>query len=164
MSWIDRISGALGHCAAWLFVATGLMLVWEVIARYAFNAPTIWAAELSQLLLIWATFLGAAMLLRDQRHIAITLLTSHFGTRSQQVSHVLSLLFIMLFSLWLAWHGFDIAFDSLQRGRSTGTMMNLPNWLTEAAIPLGFSLLALQALQSLITAITHPRPNDEASH
>jgi TRAP-type C4-dicarboxylate transport system permease small subunit len=150
---INRLSGALGCCAAWLFVITGAMLCWEVVARYVFNAPTIWAAELSQLLLIWGTFLGAAMLLRDRQHITITIITGRLGSRGRQFSEALALAIIAVFSVWIAWHGFDIAYDSFTRSRSSGSMMNLPNWIAEAAIPLGFAALALQALLQLLIVL-----------
>ena len=39
------------------------MLPYEVIARYFFIRPTIWAAELSQLCLIWGSMLALAHVL-----------------------------------------------------------------------------------------------------
>ena len=56
MRLIDRLSGLLARIAAWAFFATGLMLGWEVVARYFFTAPTIWAEELSRLFLVWGCF------------------------------------------------------------------------------------------------------------
>lgn len=157
-SLIDRLSGVLGAVAAWLFVATGAMLTWEVLARYLFNAPTVWAAELSQLLLIWGVFLGAAVLLRDGRHIAITMLTGRLGRRGRLLSEALALTVVMLFAAWVAWHGAIIAVDNFVRGRSSGTMMNLPNWIAEIALPLGFGLLAAQALVNLLRLSASGRP------
>ena len=151
---IGRLSGWLGGLAAWLFVLTGAMITWEVIARYWFNAPTIWAAELSQLVLIWSTFLAAAALLKDDNHIAINLLTSRLGAAGQRFCQGLSLVFITVFSGWITWHGFAIAGDSFIRGRLTGTLLNLPAWVFEAALPLGFGLLTLQALVKLFSLIT----------
>ena len=62
---VDRIADFLGQLAAWLFFATGAMITYEVLARYLFNAPTIWAAELSQLFLLWGTFIAMGTLLRQ---------------------------------------------------------------------------------------------------
>ena len=44
--------------AAWLFALAGAMLSYEVVARYFFLSPTKWAAELSQLCLIYGTIRG----------------------------------------------------------------------------------------------------------
>ena len=40
--------------------------------------------------------------------------------------------------------------DSFERGRTTGSLLNLPVWIAEASVPLGFALLTLQALVELI--------------
>ena len=42
---IERVSGVSGETTAWLVVPLILATVYDVIARYAFNAPTEWAYE-----------------------------------------------------------------------------------------------------------------------
>ncbi|MDJ0972279.1 MAG: TRAP transporter small permease, partial [Kiloniellales bacterium] len=140
---IDRAADLLGHLAAWMFFLTGAMITYEVLARYLFNAPTIWAAELSQLLLLWGSFIAMATLLRQRAHIRITLLTARLGDRGRQVCEAFALVFIAGFSAVAAWHGWFIAYDSFERGRSTGTMLNIPNWWSEMVIPFGFLVLLL---------------------
>ena len=149
MRTIDRFSDYTGKLAAGLFCATGAMIAYEVLARYFFTAPTIWAAELSQLCLLWGTFLGMARPLHRNEHIRITILTGTLGPRARRSAEILSLLFIAVFAAAVIWYGAEIALDSLERGRSTGTMLNIPNWWSEAAIPLGFGLLLLQCLVEL---------------
>ncbi|MGO1118434.1 TRAP transporter small permease subunit [Rhodovibrionaceae bacterium A322] len=146
MRLIDRLSTLLGHVSAWLFFLTGAMITYEVTARYLFNAPTIWAAELSQLALIWGTFLAAALLLHRRQHIRITMILAHLGPQGRRWAEMFSLLFIAAFAAQVAWFGWEIAYDSMVRGRSTGTMMNIPNWYSEVVIPVSFALLTLQAL------------------
>ena len=147
---VDRIADLLGLLAAWLFFATGAMITYEVLARYLFNAPTIWAAELSQLFLLWGTFIAMAVLLRQRAHIRITLLIGRFGPRGRQASELFTLVFVAGFSAVAGWNGWWIAYDSLERGRSTGTMLNIPNWWSEMVIPLGFLVLLLQCLVELV--------------
>lgn len=157
MCWyhsISRFCDALGSVAAWLFFATGLMLSYEVVARYFFNAPTVWAAEIAQLFLIWGTFLSMARVLRRGQHIRIEVLTAALGETPQRYLRVFSLSVIALFSLWVIGYGWEIAHDSLERGRSTGTMLNIPNWWSQMIIPAGFSLLLLQSLAELLRLVT----------
>jgi C4-dicarboxylate transporter DctQ subunit len=143
---MDRLSDGLGRLSAWLFFLTGALITYDVVARYFFNAPTIWASEISQMLLIWGTFLGMAALLRRRQHIRITMLLALLGPRALAFAESFSLLFIAVFSGAVAWYGWGIALDSLERGRTAGTLLNLPNWWTEIIIPLAFALLMLQAL------------------
>ncbi|RMD62275.1 MAG: TRAP transporter small permease [Alphaproteobacteria bacterium] len=146
MTVIDRISESLAHVAAWLFFATGLMLGWEVAARYIFTAPTIWAEELSRLLLVWGTFAGAAALVHRRAHIRVTVVTDLLPRPARTVLEVLSLLVIAAFGLAVAITGFEVMWDSLSRGRTTGSMLDLPLFWSQAAVPAGGGLLVLQSL------------------
>ena len=154
LALLDRLTDSLGRVSAWLLFATGAMITYDVSARYFFNAPTIWASELSIVAMIWATFLGMTMLLRRRQHIRITMLIGQLGPRGRAASDAFSFLVIAVFSAVAAWHGFDITWDSLERGRSAGTLLNLPNWWTEAVIPVGFGLLTLQCVGELVRILT----------
>ncbi len=150
MNIIDRLSDRIGRLAAVLFFITGVMITYEVVARYFFNAPTIWAAEISQMFLLWGTFLGMARPLHGNAHIRITVLTGLLSQRLRRFADLFSIAFIAILSAALIWYGSEIAYDSFVRGRSTGTMLNIPNWWSQAVIPVGFSLLLLQCIVELI--------------
>lgn len=165
MGMVDRLSDGFGRLAAWLFLATGAMITYEVVVRYAFNAPTIWAAEISQLFLLWATFLGMARPLHRGEHIRITVLTGLLAPGLRRVLEIASLGFIACFAAVIAWYGFDIAADSFVKGRSAGTMLNIPNWWSEAVIPAGFTLLLAQCLVEMVRLTRGgPLGDDRQSH
>lgn len=145
MTAITTLSRYAAVVAAVLIAATGAMLTYEVIARYFFVKPTIWAAELSQLSLIWGCMLAMPYVLTLRRHITVNAVTSLLPHRGQRVCATLALLLVILFSSIVAFYGFTIFWDSFERGRTTGSLMNLPIWITEASIPFGFGLLTLQA-------------------
>ena len=150
MGWIDRLNDWLAHLAAWLFAATGAMLTYEVLARYLFNAPTTWAAEISQLFLIWGTYLGVSRALHRREHIRIAVLDQFLPKQARRALDALSVVLIGGFAAVVLYFGSGIAWDSLERGRSTGTMLNIPNWWSEAVIPLAFSLLLFQCGSELL--------------
>ena len=158
ISWIETVTA---WAAAILLAGTGVMLTYEVVARYFFNAPTIWAAELSQLFLIWACPVAMGWALSHRKHIRVTAVTVQLPPRGRQVAEILSLLVVLVFSLVVVLYGWDIFFDSFERGRTTGTMLDMPAWLPEAAIPAGFALLALSALACLWRAAQGDIPGDE---
>lgn len=68
---LTRLSLALS-CLA-VAVLTGAML-YEVAARYLFNAPTIWAFDMAYMSNAAIFLLGNAWVLKQRQHIAITLL------------------------------------------------------------------------------------------
>ncbi|WP_282604836.1 TRAP transporter small permease subunit [Pelagibius sp. Alg239-R121] len=150
MRAIDSISIFLGTVAAWLFVATGLMLTYEVVARYALNAPTIWAAELSQILMIAGVFFALGATLHRRQHIAIEALYARFSPLGKKLADSLTLIFVGAFAAIVCYWGFDIALDSYLKSRSSGTMLNIPNWWAEALVPFGLAVLFLQCLAELV--------------
>ncbi|MEM1006312.1 MAG: TRAP transporter small permease subunit, partial [Pseudomonadota bacterium] len=55
------------------------------------------------------------------------------------------------FSAIVAFWGWDIFHDSWSRGRTTGSLLNLPSWVAELSVPVGFGLLTIQALVELVS-------------
>ena len=149
MQVIDKLNDWLSQIAAWMFVCIGFILTFEVISRYFFNAPTIWAAEISQLLLIVGVYMALANIFHKRQHIAIDLLYDTLGTAGRWLGDVFTLLFVGVFSTIVAYWGWLIAWDSFVSNRSTGTMLDIPNWWSEVVIPLGFALLVAQSAVEL---------------
>ena len=58
MKLYEQLTLKSAWLAALLYGASGVMLTYEVGARYLFIAPTSWASELSQLCLIYGTLLA----------------------------------------------------------------------------------------------------------
>ncbi|MEM6660212.1 MAG: TRAP transporter small permease [Pseudomonadota bacterium] len=145
---ISRYAGVLGAC---LMAATGVMLTYEVVARYFFVKPTIWAAELSQLCLIWGCLLSLGWVLNMRRHITVNAATALLPPAAQKTCVALSLTILIAFSAIVAFWGWDIFHDSWSRGRTTGSLLNLPSWVAELSVPVGFGLLTIQALVELVS-------------
>lgn len=147
---IDRLSRLSAIIASVLFVVAGAMLTYEVVARYYFIKPTRWAAELSQMCLIWGSLLAMAWLLRQRNHIQVDAVVRLLPAPVTRVLDSLVMIIIAVFSGITAWYGFLIFHDSFVRGRTTGSLLDLPIWITELAIPVGFVMLLVQALLELI--------------
>ena len=146
---MDRLSGLLARLSAWAFFVVGLMICYEVALRYFFNAPTVWAEEMSRFVQLWATYLAAAWALRHRELIRIGIVTDRLPAAARRWLELFSLLVIAVFSGVAVWYGTWIAWDSVVQSRTTSTMLDVPAVLTEAAIPVGFTLLAAQALREM---------------
>lgn len=150
---IDKISDAAGRLAGWMFFVIGIFIVYEVVARYVFLSPTVWSEELSRFLQVWATYLAAAHVLRKRQLIAIDIIVRTGGPRLRRWCESLALLVIIIFCLVAVYFGAGIAIDSIRIGRASSSMLAVPSWLTELAIPVGFGLLLLQAMAELIRTL-----------
>ena len=152
MLLFDRIMLGLAWLSAALFVATGAMLTWEVAARYFFTAPTIWAAELSQLCLVWGCLLAMPWALSAGRHIAVDAVARQLPPAVRRWTEAAAMLVVAAVSAIVAAYGWWIFHDSWVRGRTTGSILDLPAWVSEASIPAGFGLLFAQALIETVRA------------
>ena len=146
MQLFARFVTALAWIAAVLFVVAGFMLTWEVMARYFFIRPTIWAAELSQMCLIWGSLIASPWALRERRHIRITAIVALLPRPARLAADLVAMLAVAVFSAVVLVHGWGIFLDSFERGRTTGSMLDLPVWIVELAVPFGMAVLLAQAL------------------
>ena len=75
---LDKLALFLGRMTAWCFAAIVLIMVYEVAARYAFNAPTTWAHETSVLLASFGFVFGGAFCMAEGTHMRITVLVERY--------------------------------------------------------------------------------------
>lgn len=161
MGLVDRLSDALAAFAGWVYFGIGLMLSYEVAARYFFTAPTIWAEELSRLFFVWATLLAAPALLRHGQHIRVTVVTALLGDGARRAARLIALGVVLAVCVVVVWAGLDAPLNSFERGRTTGSMLDMPAWWPQAAVPATFALLGLQAaLEMARAAMGAPIPDD----
>jgi len=142
----EKITSICATLAAYLFVLAGAMLTYEVVARYFFTRPTIWAAEISQMCLIWGTLLAMAKLLDSGQHIQVDAIVRHLPFRIANTLQAIVMLVVATFAVVVCFYGYNIFHDSFERGRTTGSLLNVPIWIVELAVPIGFALLSLQSL------------------
>ena len=69
---LERAVVAVNRALVIGLMATMVVLVFaNVVSRYAFNHSIIWVEELTQFQMIWVTYLGAGLALREGRHVAV---------------------------------------------------------------------------------------------
>ena len=80
---IDRFTDAIGFAVAWLNVPLVLAVAYDVIARYFFHAPTIWAYDVTYMLYAAIFMLGAAYALHKGAHIRTDFFFESWSTRTK---------------------------------------------------------------------------------
>ncbi|AQQ03842.1 hypothetical protein B0E33_09780 [Roseibium algicola] len=139
----------VAYCATWAFFALGVILVIEVVARYFFNSPTIWVEEVARLLFVWSVFSGAAFLFRDGDHISVTILTDNLDHPKRKVFYLLSLLFVMFSASVTLYASVPLAVSSLSSGKTTGSMLDMPSWPFDLALPIAMFLVVVRTIIEL---------------
>ena len=80
---LDRVALASGSVVAWLIAPMVLSLCYEVVARYLFNAPTIWAYDMTFMLYGSFFMLGAAFTLQRRGHVRTDSFYADWSPRRQ---------------------------------------------------------------------------------
>ena len=153
MNYYDKIVKYSGYLASALFIAIGFIVSYEVIMRYLFNSPTIWVNEVSRFLQIWATYLALTYSFHKQDFIRITVIYDRLNETGKKILDFISFIFIIIFSCFVVYYGWLKAYDSLKVGRTSSTILDVPSFLTELAIPLCFAFLVIRVILEAIRYI-----------
>ncbi len=162
----DRLSLFLGRVTMMLILLLVSVMFYEVVLRYVFERPTLWANELS-LWLAGFVFLFAGLYAMQQRsHIRIYILYDMFPRWLQRVCDVISVALICAFAAAMLWGGWNEARDKFFRWETFGTAFDPPIPATLKPILIfGICLVALQAVSNLIAdwnkAAEHHTPIDD---
>ncbi|MBI9084376.1 MAG: TRAP transporter small permease subunit [Desulfobacterales bacterium] len=152
---LDSFSIWSGRAAAILIFPMIFSLVWEVVARYFFNAPTIWANDISTMLYGAMYMVGSAYALQRQQHIRTDWLYEKWSVRTQGI--VDSTCYILLYFpgltifLWVGWK-YALRSTMLQECIVSSPWMPFV-WPLKLCIPVATLLLLIQGVSELIKSL-----------
>jgi TRAP-type mannitol/chloroaromatic compound transport system permease small subunit len=154
-SAIDRFTERTAVVFAWLLVPLMAVVGWEVVARYAFGAPTRWAYETIYMLYAALFMLGAAYALRNGAHVRTDFLYERWSPRRRAVIDVLAyvVLFFPGMVLFLV-AGLESTIHAyVLDERSADTSWFPPLWPLKALVPASALLLLLQGVAELLKSL-----------
>lgn len=153
-SWgaLDRVAVFVGRVTMMMILLLTLVMLYEVILRYVFEAPTLWANEVS-LWLAGFVFLCAGLYAMQQRsHIRIVLLYDVVPRWMQRVFDTISTVLIVTFAFFLIYGGYGEAFDKFYRWETFGTAFDPP--LPATIKPMILIIIGLVAVQAVVNLIS----------
>jgi TRAP-type C4-dicarboxylate transport system permease small subunit len=122
----------------------------QVLFRYLLRQPLFWSEELPRYLLIWMSFLAAALAQKHDAHINITLCLAPFSTRARQVLKILTDAVILVF-FWVLIYSGSLVTSITAHHRSTA--LQLPMGLVYAALPVGAILMSVYLLLQIADGV-----------
>jgi TRAP-type mannitol/chloroaromatic compound transport system permease small subunit len=152
---IDGFSEWSGKAVAWLILPLVLGLTYEAVARYLFDAPTLWAFDLSYMLYGAIFMLGAHYTLLKGGHIRTDILWERFSVRTKgRIDAVAYLFFFFPAMILLFYASVDEAWHSWQMGElSEQTAWRPILWPFKAVVPLTALLLLVQGVSELLKSV-----------
>ncbi len=154
--WIFRLT-------VWLMAVVVPVMLYEVIARYVFNAPTVWGMELAVLLFGPYFLLGGPYLLHLRGHVALDVARQRLSAAWQRRLDLLNFPVIVLFCGILLYFSAPSAWSAFSYRETSFSAWNPPIWPVKAAVPVALALMLLQALAEWVRTLygeTGPEATD----
>ncbi len=126
-----------------------LLLFCGVVFRYFFNYTFEWSDELIRYVIIWSTFIGGGLCAKKGMHVKMDILLRIMPPGFLRYWNMLLTVVAVLFSLFCMWQGYRMVLLTQSFGR-TGVSFPLPMWITYLAVPLGYTLMFIHFLVSLV--------------
>ena len=143
----DYILGSLTYLAAAILTFIMLSVCWDVIARAVARQPLKWVLEFSEYSLLYITFLGAAWVLKNERHVIVDIGLNQLNPKTRALFNVATSILGAIICILLTWYGWDVSWNHLQRGLYQPTAIEPPDFPIFVIIPIGSFLLLIQFLR-----------------
>ena len=120
MGFLKHISAAIKMAENFVGISIVMMMILlmllQVVFRYALGDALAWTEELNRLAMVWLGFIGAAIGIREREHIQIEVLYLVVPDWAKKVFRAISWLVVIPFSLFMAVYG-SILISSLFSNR-----------------------------------------------
>lgn len=141
---VDGISKFTGWVAALSIVAAAFIVTEGVLARKLFGASTIWQIEASIFLLIFAVFVGAAFVQKNEHHLNVDLVVLLLPPKVRAVNLILVSIASCFLAGFLAWQSWPMWWDALREGERSESLWSPPMAIPYFFLPFGMTLLFLE--------------------
>ena len=143
----DSTIGIFAIFAAVLLAFIMLSVCTEVVTRYFLGRPLIWVIEVTEFVLVWITFLGAAWVLKREAHVVMDIVLVRLEPRTQALVNIITSVIGVAICLVLTGYGAFVTWDLYQREQFLPTILRPPSHILFAIIPIGSFLLFIQFLR-----------------
>ncbi|MGH2357558.1 MAG: TRAP transporter small permease subunit [Candidatus Limnocylindria bacterium] len=159
---VDRVCRSIGDALSLLFLVAVVLTCYEVVMRYAFNAPTIWVHDVVIMLSAVCFVAGGAVASQRRSHIQMASFADKAPPRLRRaldrVCHVLTALYLGMFL-----HGaLQFAVPSVRLMETSGRAWDVPiPAFLKAVLALGIALMLAQTLSHIRHRAPQAPPSPE---
>ncbi len=151
---IDKVSLWLGKIIMWLVLAAVVISAGNAIVRKALNIGSNAWLEIQWYLFAGVFMLGVGYVMLKNAHVRIDFISSKLSARTNAIIDALGIVVftipLALIMLWLGWPLFERAWSTGEMSENAGGLIR---WPVLALLPVGFAILAAQALSELIKRV-----------
>ncbi|MCK9516254.1 MAG: TRAP transporter small permease subunit [Ottowia sp.] len=154
IAFLELPSIWVGKAAAWLVLPLTLALVYEVVSRYIFNRPTIWAYDMTYMFAGALFMLGTPYALHKGAHVRLDFVLASLKPRWQALMDLILYLIVYFPAVYLFLTvGYAFALKSWQQQESMPTSAWSPAiYPLKTIIPITLFLLLVQGVAEVLKA------------
>jgi TRAP-type mannitol/chloroaromatic compound transport system permease small subunit len=148
---INGLNEKVGYYTSFLVIPLVLIVAYEVVMRYLFNAPTVWVFEATTLLYGTHFMLGIAYTYKHNGHVSIDVFEARLPQRARTILRLIVSLIMFIptvgmLSIWSVIY----ASDSWRNWEHASTSWAPPLYPFKTLMAIGFILLFLQGVAKMI--------------
>ena len=149
----DSISDWSGRTCSFLVYFGIFILAFEVVARYFFGAPTVWAHGYSQRIFgSYFILVGAYTLLKDG-HVRVDILYKRFSLRKRAFLDIVNYTLLLIWSCVLIKEGWIFFMNSFGVREVDEMVLAHPVYPVKFLLFIGVVLISIQGLNRLIVSL-----------
>ncbi len=151
LRWIGKVIDTVNEWTGRVFMfgslAIMVVIAIEVVSRYFFHSPTIWAYELMIIIEACYVVLIAGFGLLRGAYVCVDVVSGRLTQNVQNMLHILThLIFLIPFVFLLVPEAWQFFLDSYHSKETLYSMWVVVVWPKKLGLAVGLTLLALQAV------------------
>ncbi|MFK4825439.1 TRAP transporter small permease [Paenochrobactrum sp. BZR 588] len=162
----DFILNLFAFLACLTLIAMMLATVIKVAMRVFFNYGIHGIDQISGIMMVYITFLGAAWVLRKDGHVTVDILMTIVSPPVRRAMLIISSIISAIVCLIMAYYGYHAIIRSIQRGIMVAAELEIPRAINLAVIPVGCFLLGVEFILRTLRFIRadNIQPSKPAEH
>ena len=118
------------------------LAVTQIVMRNFFDTGFLWAESFVRILVLWIAMIGALVATRKNNHIRIDAMSRFLPTAVERSVAVFTHLASSLICFIVAFYGLE--FVSYEFQDNTIAFANVPTWMCQVILPIGFGLMGVR--------------------
>lgn len=149
---VDRVATGMAYLAGWNYVLCALFITADIVGRSAFGVSSAATVEISGYMLACGISWALAHTLAERAHIRVDVLVNRLPLRPRAWLHLLALVLLGLFAVFLAWAGWSLLEESMMFDAHDNSALHIPMALPQGIWAFGLASFVVMIAVLLIEA------------
>ncbi|QUJ66844.1 TRAP transporter small permease [Photobacterium sp. GJ3] len=127
----------------------GLVLIAQVLSRYALNISIPWAEEVALFCMLWLAYFGSSIAIYRRKHIRITLITEKLPIKVQKIMELIGTIIFFIVCIYIVAESVPTVMKAYETNQ-LASASNIPRWIPLLGVPLAFFVSAIRLVIEFI--------------